>query len=135
MTASAPAYPNMGQGPYQQPPPFNKQDIEMGSKPVATQVYPVLTTNVRSKSPALGCVYIALMIYASISIFFSLIFGIIGISLASYAWYCYKHYDNPVASVVNAVLSFIFSTVSYLVPVIFYLLWSQGVITTAIISY
>ena len=74
-------------------------------------------------------IYILLLVYAGISIFFSLIFGFIGLCLAWYALYQFNNVGGSKA-IVTGIVSFLFSTLSYLTPVILVVLLSQGVITT-----
>ena len=80
----------------------------------------------RAKEMDFRCAYITLMTYGAISIFFS-IMGIIGFGLAYCAWDDHKNGD-PRNGFVMAVVSFIFSTLSYFVPVILIVLMTEGVI-------
>ena len=80
-----------------------------------------------TQNGGLRCLYILLMLYGIISIFFSLLLGIIAFALAYYAWYEHKD-GNPRNGLVMAAISFVFSTLSIVVPVIFFVLMSLRII-------
>ena len=120
MTTSTPAYPALEQEPKQEatPPPTyvsNLRDIEVG-------------TNNEVRKVAIRIIYILVMIYAVISIFFSILFGLIGSGLAYFAWYEYKNNGNSNTSIISAVVSFLFSTLSYILPVVIIVLLTQNII-------
>ena len=142
MTTSAPAHPKLEQEPTQEvtypPPAPAKIDIEVGERNVSRNL-PIRRTNKtntgNSKNTGLTIVYILLLVYGAISILFSLILGFIGFGLAYYAWYEYKNYGNPKNSIVSGVISFLFSTLSYLVPVALIILLRLNVISTSVLSF
>ena len=114
MTTLPPAYPTLEQEPNQEatnPAHLDKLEMETNN-----------TYSNDTKRTVLGIVYVLLMVYAGISIFFSIIFGIIGLCFAFYAWYEYRKYGNPKNYIISAVVSFLFSTVSYLTTVVIVLL-------------
>ena len=139
MTSLPPAYPTLEQEPNQEatnpPPPTHapaKLDIEVGGRSVPRNAPIRRTNNTNSddtKRSVLRIVYVLVFVYAVISIFFSFIFGIIGFGFAYYAWYEFKSYGNPTNSIIGASVSFIFSSLSYLVPVVIFILLSQNVIS------
>ena len=87
----------------------------------------ISTNPSEAKDIGIRYAYIFLMTYGAISIFFSLIFGIIGFALAYYAWHEHKNGERN-NGLVMAVISFAFSTLSYLVPVIVIVLFVLRVI-------
>ena len=141
MTTSAPAHPKLEQEPTQEvtyPPPAPARiDIEVGERNVSRNL-PIRRTNKtntgNTKNPGLTIVYILLLVYGGISVLFSLILGIIGFGLAYYAWYEYKNYGNLKNSIVSGLFSFLFSTLSYVVPVTLFILFRLDVISKSLIS-
>ena len=144
MTTSAPAYPQMEQEPTQEvtypAPAPAKIDIEVGERNASRNLFVRIrrtnnTNTGNTKNPVLTIVYILLLVYGGISILFSLILGIIGFGLAYYAWYEYKNYGDPKISIVGGLFSFLFSTLSYLLPVAIVVLLRLNVISTGVISF
>ena len=131
MTTSAPAYPKLQQEPKQEatnPPTYVpvKLDIEVGTNN---------TNSDDTKATVLGIVYILVLTYASISIFFSIIFGIIGFGFAYYAWLMHANNGSPKISIISAVISFLLSTLSYLTPVVLIILLTQNIISVRSLSF
>lgn len=103
-----------------------EDDPPRGANFLPRTFLPIRTPN-SDKDAMIRCAYVLLMVYGGVSIFFSLIFGIIAFALAYYAWHEHKG-GNQRNGLVMGVISFSFATLSYLVPVVLIILLTQRVI-------